>query len=34
VNIEMTPTVHFDRDVTLKIKIEVTSQSGSVTSAA
>ncbi len=31
VNIEMTPTVHFDRDVTLKIKIEVTSQSGSVT---
>jgi general secretion pathway protein D len=31
VNIEMTPTVHFDRDVTLKIKIEVSSQSGSVT---
>jgi general secretion pathway protein D len=31
VNIEMTPTVHFDHDVTLKIKIEVTSQSGSVT---
>jgi general secretion pathway protein D len=31
VNIEMTPTVHYDRDVTLKIKIEVTSQSGSVT---
>jgi general secretion pathway protein D len=31
VNIEMTPTVHFDNDVTLKIKIEVTSQSGSVT---
>jgi general secretion pathway protein D len=31
VNIEMTPTVHFDRDVTLKMKIEVTSQSGSVT---
>lgn len=30
-NIEMTPTVHFDRDVTLKIKIEVTAQSGSVT---
>ena len=27
----MTPTVHFDRDVTLKIKIEVTSQSGDVT---
>jgi general secretion pathway protein D len=31
VNIEMTPTIHFDHDVTLKIKIEVTSQSGSVT---
>jgi general secretion pathway protein D len=31
VNIEMTPTVHYDHDVTLKIKIEVTSQSGSVT---
>ena len=31
VNIEMTPSVHFDHDVTLKIKIEVTSQSGSVT---
>jgi len=31
VNIEMTPTVHFDRDVTLKIKIEVTAQSGTVT---
>jgi general secretion pathway protein D len=31
VNVEMTPTVHFDHDVTLKIKIEVTSQSGSVT---
>ncbi|HEX4757375.1 MAG TPA: cohesin domain-containing protein, partial [Terracidiphilus sp.] len=29
--IEMTPTVHFDHDVTLKVKIEVTSQSGSVT---
>ena len=29
VNIEMTPTVHYDHDVTLKIKIEVTSQSGS-----
>ena len=28
VNIEMTPTVHYDHDVTLKIKIEVTSQSG------
>ena len=31
VNIEMTPTVHFDHDVTLKVKIEVTSQSGQVT---
>jgi general secretion pathway protein D len=31
VNIEVTPTVHFDHDVTLKIKIEVTSQSGSTT---
>ena len=31
VNIDVTPTVHFDRDVTLKIKIEVTAQSGSVT---
>ncbi len=31
VNIEVTPTVHYDRDITLKIKIEVTAQSGSVT---
>jgi general secretion pathway protein D len=31
VNIEVTPTVHFDRDVTLKVRIEVTAQSGSVT---
>jgi len=31
VNIEMTPTIHFDHDVTLKIKIEVTSHSGDVT---
>ncbi len=31
VNIEKTPTVHFDHDVTLKVKIEVTSQSNSVT---
>lgn len=31
VNIEITPTVHFDRDVTLKMKIEVTAQSSSVT---
>ncbi len=30
-NIEVTPTVHFDRDITLKIKIEVTAQSGQVT---
>jgi general secretion pathway protein D len=31
VNIEITPTVHYDHDVTLKIVIEVTSQTGSVT---
>ena len=31
VNIEITPTVHFNHDVTLKMKIEVTSQSGSTT---
>jgi len=31
VNIEMTPTVHYDGDVTLKIKIDVSTQSGSVT---
>lgn len=31
VQIEMTPTVHYDHDVTLKIKIEVTSHSGDVT---
>jgi general secretion pathway protein D len=31
VKVEMTPTVHYDHDVTLKIKIEVSSQSGSVT---
>ena len=31
VNIEMTPSVHYDHDVTLKIHIEVTSQSSSVT---
>jgi len=30
VNIEMTPTVHYDHDVTLKMKIEVTAQSGEV----
>jgi general secretion pathway protein D len=31
VKIEMTPSIHYDHDVTLKIKIEVSSQSGSVT---
>jgi general secretion pathway protein D len=31
VNIEMTPTVHFDHDVTLKIKIEDSSEDGNVT---
>jgi general secretion pathway protein D len=31
VNIEMTPTVHYDHDVTLKIKIEVTADASSVT---
>jgi general secretion pathway protein D len=31
VNIDMTPTVHFDREVTLKMKIEVSSQTSSVT---
>ncbi len=31
VNIDMTPTIHFDRQVTLKLKIEVLSQTGSVT---
>jgi general secretion pathway protein D len=31
VNIDMTPTVHFDHQVTLKMKIEVLSQNGSVT---
>jgi general secretion pathway protein D len=30
VQIEMTPTVHFDHDVTLKLKIEDTSESGTV----
>jgi general secretion pathway protein D len=29
VNIDMKPTIHYDRDVTLKLKIEVSSQSGS-----
>jgi general secretion pathway protein D len=31
VNIEMTPSIHFDHDVTLKIKIEVSAESGTVT---
>jgi len=31
VKIEMTPTVHYDHDVTLKIKIEVSSEAGSTT---
>ena len=31
VNIEMTPTVHFDHDVTIKMKIEVSSESGTST---
>ncbi len=31
VNIDMTPTVHLDREVTLKLKVEVSSQNGSVT---
>jgi general secretion pathway protein D len=31
VDIEMTPSIHYDRDVTLKIKIEVTSESGTTT---
>lgn len=31
VNIEMTPTVHYNHDVTMKLSIEVSSESGSVT---
>lgn len=31
VNIDMTPTVHYDGDVTLKMKIEVSSEAGSTT---
>jgi general secretion pathway protein D len=31
VNIEMTPSVHYDRDVTLKLKIEVSAESGTET---
>ena len=28
VNIDMTPTVHYDREISLKLKIEVSSQNG------
>jgi general secretion pathway protein D len=31
VNIDMTPTVHLDREVSLKLKVEVSSQNGNVT---
>ncbi len=31
VNIDMTPTVHYDREITLKMKIEVSSQADTVT---
>jgi general secretion pathway protein D len=31
VNIDMTPTVHYDREVSLKLKVEISSQNGSVT---
>jgi general secretion pathway protein D len=31
VNIEMTPTVHYDREISLKMKIEISTQSGQVT---
>ena len=31
VNIDMTPTVHYDREITLKMKIEVLSQANTVT---
>ena len=31
VNIEMTPSIHYDHDVTLKMKIEVSSESGTET---
>lgn len=31
VNVDITPTVHYDRDVTLKLKIEVSSHSGDTT---
>jgi general secretion pathway protein D len=31
VNVDVTPTVHYDRDITLKLSIEVSSQNGNVT---
>ncbi len=31
VNIDMTPTVHFDREVSLKMKVEISSTNGNVT---
>src|SRR6185312_4206129 len=31
VNIDMTPTVHYDREISLKMKVEVSSQNGSAT---
>jgi general secretion pathway protein D len=31
VNIDITPTVHYDREISLKLKIEVSSQAGQVT---
>jgi general secretion pathway protein D len=31
VNIDITPTVHYDREVSLKMKVEVSTQNGSVT---
>jgi general secretion pathway protein D len=31
VNIDMTPTVHYDREISLKMKVEVSSQQGQVT---
>jgi general secretion pathway protein D len=31
VNIDITPTVHYDREISMKIKIEVSSQNGQVT---
>ncbi len=31
VNIDITPTVHYDREISLKLKIEISAQNGSVT---